>query len=828
MNKKPGKDELIAHWRQRDKQAQSLVDHLLETSKLAEGFAAKVGLPEVGRVLGLVHDLGKASQEFQDYLRTNEGLISPDEDGFSQARRGKIDHSTAGAQLVYQKLANRGQEGKLLAQILALTLASHHSGLIDCLTPSGENNFGRRITKGDKETHLTETMSKLPGVEIQLKEILAQSIEKHFWEKLIGMKDAEKDVTLPFKHGLLARFLLSCLLDADRLDTADFETPENEVIRNYGNYLPWQILIRRLEAKFAEFAQKTSQMEPGKALEVNQLRAQVGQACLDAATKPKGIYQLTVPTGGGKTLASLRFALHHAQAHKMERVFYVVPYITIIDQNAGKVREILETEEERDKVVLEHHSNLTPEQETRRHNLLAEDWDAPIVFTTQVQFLEALFSAGTRDARRMHQLANSVIILDEIQTVPIKIVHMLNAALRFLTHDCGSTVVLCTATQPPLDRLPENPYRALTIQPEQKIIPNEAELFEKLKRVEVHDERKPGGLTNAEIADLAELALQEKGSVLVVVNTRATAQALYQQIKALNLGVRIYHLSTNMCPAHRVDVLNEVRSKLQAKEKVICVSTQLIEAGVDIDFGAVIRALAGLDSIAQSAGRCNRNGMREGLGSVWVVNPQEENLDRLAEIKIRRDHALRVLDDFKDDPEPFEKDRIGLNAIATYYNFYYQSQKGEMDYPVSANSSVGRNDDLFNLLSLNNLSTNAYKSLHQAAPEILMRQSFQSAAREFQVIDSPTRGVVVPYRGGKEIINDLCGAFALEKLGRLLKQAQRYSVNLFVYQFDTLFKAGAIKEVQSGAGIYHLDEQYYSEEFGWSSEPVQSMETLIK
>jgi len=300
----------------------------------------------------------------------------------------------------------------------------------------------------------------------------------------------------------------------------------------------------------------------------------------------------------------------------MDRVFYIVPYITIIDQNADKVRDILERANERDKVVLEHHSNLTPEQETHRHNLLAENWDSPIVFTTQVQFLETLFGSGTRDARRMQQLANSVIIFDEVQTIPIKITHLFTTALRFLVHDCGATVVLCTATQPPFDNL-ENTYRELKITPEQHIIQNEPELFKQLKRVEVHDERKPSGLTNAEIADLVECALQEKGSVLIVVNTRASAQALYKEIKGRQLCAATYHLSTNMCPAHRMDVLeNKIKPKLKANEPVICVSTQLIEAGVDIDFGAVIRALAGLDSIAQSAGRCNRHGMREELGSV--------------------------------------------------------------------------------------------------------------------------------------------------------------------------------------------------------------------
>lgn len=827
-------DELIAHWRKRDQEAQLLLTHLAETADLAEGFAKKIGLPQIGKILGLLHDFGKASKKYQLYLRSGEGLINPDEDAYidPKAQKGKIDHSTAGAQLVYQKLASRGHEGKFLAQFLALAIASHHSGLIDCLTPDGKNNFQRRMDKLDEDTHFSEAVEKLPGIVQQLEEILTHPIEQQFFKRLYeDIKEVgDSKETLAFKRGLLARILLSCLLDADRLNTADFENPRNELLRNYGKYHPWSVLIERLEFKFDEYARITEQMDKSsRAYEVNQLRAQVVQACLDFSQKPKGIYRLTVPTGGAKTMSSLRFALHHAEAHKMDRIFYVVPYITIIDQNADEVRKVLEDRDKNGKylenVIFEHHSNLTPEKETRRHNLLAENWDAPVVFTTQVQFLESLFSAGTRDARRMHQLANSVIILDEVQTVPIKMIHLFNVAMRFLVHDCGATVLLCTATQPPLENT-GNDHRGLTVPLENHIIQNEQELFEKLKRVEVYDRCKPGGWTGVEIGDLAEYALNEKGSVLLVLNTRASASMLYQEIKARNLA-KTYHLSTNMCPAHRLDMLEEVKAKLKADEPVICVSTQLIEAGVDIDFGAVIRALAGLDSIAQSAGRCNRHGWRDGMGSVWVVNPVEENLDRLPDIKTGREKTQTVFDEFKEDAKRFGNDRIGLNAIAGYYRYYFRVRKNEMDYPVDANSTIERDDDLFSLLSSNTLAVKAHNNGTQAAPDILLRQSFQSAGKLFHIIDSVTRGVVVPYKDGKTIITDLCSAPELEKQRKLLKKAQRYSVNLFAYQFDKLARIGVIKEVQPGTNVYYLDEQYYSNEFGWSDEPVGDMKLLI-
>lgn len=821
---------LLAHIRN-DGKEQLLINHLIGTSSLSEQYASKIGLPEIGRIIGLMHDFGKACQEYQNYLRTQAGLINPDEDNYSTSHHGDVDHSTAGAQLVYEKLSNRGREGRILAQFIALAIASHHSGLIDCLKPNGLNEFKRRIEKSDEDTNLAEARSKLPEIEKQLDVILAQPIEKKFVAKIFDeMKEAgdNSKLNLVFKHGLLARFLLSCLLEADRLNTADFEHPSNKAIRNCGNYIPWEVLINRLEAKYAEYAKKTAEMKPGRALEVNQLRAEVAQACLGAANKPKGIYQLTVPTGGGKTEASLRFALHHAKAHRMERIFYIVPYITIIDQNADKIRKTLEIEEERGTVVLEHHSNFVPEDDTRyRYNLLAENWDAPIVFTTQVQFLESLFGSGTRDARRMHQLANSVIIFDEVQTIPLKIIHMFNAALRFLTHDCGATAVLCTATQPPLDKLP-NAYRSLVIAPDYKIIQNSEDLFRKLKRVEVHDERKPGGWTNAEIVDLAKHALQEKGSVLIVVNTRHSALALYQEIKSRNWGVPLHHLSTNMCPAHREDVIEEITTQLQNNKPVICISTQLIEAGVDIDFCSVIRALAGLDSIAQSAGRCNRHGMREAGGSVWVVNFQEENLDRLEDIKSGREHAQWILDDFKNDPEQFGRDPIGLEAILRYYKSYYDAHQNELYYPLNKNSSFERDDHLFNVLSVNKLAIEAYQAIHHHCPDIFLRQSFHTASREFRVIDTLARGVIVPYKKGEDIIIELCSDSELEKKGKLLKLAQRYSVSLFDHQFTHLLQTGAVHGVQQNAGICYLDKQYYSKEFGWNDEPVSNMDELIQ
>jgi CRISPR-associated endonuclease/helicase Cas3 len=825
--------ELLAHVRQSDRQTQTLTEHLRAVARLTGQFAGVIGLTEAGEALGLLHDLGKASRQFQNYLLSHEGFIAPDTDDFIDARamRGRIDHSTAGAQLIYDSLWNKGPKERAAAQVLALCIASHHSGLIDCVTPKGEDDFQRRMLKNDADTHKLEAVTNMEVIRREFADILGRGLVDQIYARLMRLQREGGNETrnvLMFKAGLLIRFLLSCLLDADRLDTADFEMPENALLRNYGQYPPWSVLVARLEEKFAAFAAQAQAARRSPAATVNQLRAQVADACLEAAAQPQGTYRLTVPTGGGKTFASLRFALNHAQQHGLTRVFYIIPYTSIIDQNADEVRKVLEDRDEHgrflDRIVLEHHSNLTPDEESRRHSLLAENWDAPVVFTTQVQFLEALFAGRTRSPRRMHQLANSVIILDEAQTIPINTFHMLNVALRFLVEDCGATVVLCTATQPPLDKIPAE-HRQLVVPAANRIIHNEEELFGELRRVKVFQRCKVGGWSVAEVAELAEDQLRDKGSTLIVVNTKKSALYLYEAIKTRRIpGVRLYHLSTNMCPAHRIAILQEIKERLEHKSPVICVSTQLIEAGVDIDFGAVVRYLAGLDSVAQAAGRCNRHGARSELGHVWIVNPQEEHLGSLRDILEGREIASWLLDDFAAFPQTFDNDLLGLKAMELYYLRYYERRKAEMDYPVPETSCVGRADSLFALLSLNELSEQAYQGSHgNRRPEIAFKQSFHSAAREFRVISAPTQGVIAPWRDGAAIIDALRSSADLTKQRQLLKQAQRYTISLYAGAFGRLVAAGAIHEIQEGSGIYYLDERYYSPKFGASDDIVSDM-----
>jgi len=824
--------KFIAHLREKDREEQSLEEHLEEASVLAGKFAKKIGLEKHGELIGLLHDLGKATFEFYRYIGSATGLIDPDEDDYIDAsgKKGKIDHSSAGAQIIYNYFSDKGKESVFTSQILSLIIASHHSGIIDCLTPDGIDNYSRRMNKADEKTRTKEALTNVNDtVKRKMEEILSDSnFVNDFNLKLKSLQERnDSNDTFMFKVGLLTRFLFSCLIDADRLNTADFEFPERLNLKNQGNYVPWPMLIDKLEKHLSDFENKAENKNKEQE-KVNKLRRQISDHCLKFSDHPKGLYQLTVPTGGGKTLSSLRFALNHACHREMERIIYVIPYTSIIDQNAETVRKIMigETGKEVDvsDIVLEHHSNLTPEEETTHQKLLAENWDAPIVFTTMVQLLETLFGYGTRNARRMHQLANAVIIFDEIQTLPVQCVYLFNIAIRFLLKACGSTVILCTATQPLLNSEILG-KKALAIGPEQQMMPGVSKLFEALKRVEVFDRCKVGGWTIEEVTGLVEEELNETGSVLVIVNTKKSAIALFQQVRKIPKA-KVYHLSTNMCPAHRLQYLQEIKDCLISEQPVICVSTQLIEAGVDIDFGSVIRYLAGLDSIAQAAGRCNRNGARAQRGRVFVVNPLEDKLNKLTDIKIGRDKTERILEEFKTDSAQFEEDILGLKAMERYYQYYFYERKEDMSYTVAPNSEAGRLDNLFDLLAINPKSVQEYQRINAYSPEICLRQSFMTAAKIFQAIDSRTQGVIVPYGEGNRIISELCGIKDLHTQYRLLREAQRYSVNVYRNQFDELIKQKIIYEVQEGAGIFYLDKQYYSDEYGMSEVKVKEMDFL--
>jgi len=806
--------EFTARYRQSDGTPQPLFEHLDGVASLAEQFASKIGLPVCGTLLGLLHDLGKYHKEFQDYLKSSEGRLEPDDDDYIDPRkaRGKIDHSSAGAQHVWCE-SGKTPLRQLAANIMSLCIASHHSGLIDCLSPNGTDVFSKRMNKGDDKTHYHNALTCLDeDIRARIKMLL----ESHGLEselKTIGQRvqqTATSPVTGQFALGFLTRFLFSALIDADRLNSA-----ERTVLARPD----WNLLSGILEANLAGFTVRNN---------IDTIRANISNACRQSAEREKGLFQLTVPTGGGKTLASLRFALHHAAKYGMDRIIYVVPFTSIIDQNARVARSIFAFQELTGKqVVLEHHSNLTPEQDTNESKLLAENWDAPIIYTTAVQFLETLFAGGTRGVRRLHQLANAVIVFDEIQTIPIRTVHLFNNAINFLVSQCGSTAVFCTATQPLLDRVdPLKGAARLSANPEM-MGKNVDDLFRDLHRARIKDHCKDGGWTVDEVAETAEEELADSGSVLIIVNKKSQAKELFERLRGTT--EHVYHLSTSMCPAHRMAILDKIKVCLDPDkpQPVICVSTQLIEAGVDVDFGSVIRYLAGLDSIAQAAGRCNRNGRRE-AGRVLIVNAANENLDSLNDIRTAQAIATRVLGEYRDDPAQFDHNLQNPKVMERYYFYHFFNRSQEMAFPVTNKDIKGMpgKGDLLTLLSTNCNAVEIYKNDQRQAPQTPLRQAFMSAAEAFKVIDSPTEGVIAPYGDGERIITALM-CCPPEDRDLLLKKAQRYSVNLFPHEMKKLKEARAVMEVWLGSGIYYLNERHYSVDFGASTDGVAEMKTII-
>ena len=840
--------DYIAHIRKSDQKPQPLQTHLTEAAAIAKLLATKLNLEQAGELLGLMHDFGKYSQIFQNYIRRVNNIgFNFDQDDEDSFKGG--DHSTAGAQWVYRKLRKFGAAqgiGELFGQMLGLCIASHHGeGLIDCLDGEGNPKWIERFNKTDELTHLAEC-------ERNADEVIRQKAHELAGENLIrsllkAVKPIISDSTInekikEFYLGCLTRFLFSCLIDADRINSSDFEREAQKEVRRLAEKPDWQSAIDKLEVKLAGFENRPAEeIKP-----IDEIRRKISDDCLKRASDSQGIYTLTVPTGGGKTLASLRYALHHAQKHNLDRIIYIIPYTSIIDQNAEEVRKIycLDLKEddngefhscrecsECEKWVLEHHSNLEPEKQSWQDKLLSENWDKPIVFTTMVQFLDAWFGGGTRGARHIHPMTNAVLIFDEIQTLPVKCVHLFCNVLNWLTTFGKSTAILCTATQPllgesGLQNFPEDKRGSITARgllrlPENAEIMGKHQdldkLFEELSRVEIRFNEKAGGWNVDEAGAFLLEQFATTPSCLFIVNTKKWAQELYQYCQRQNVPPEVlFHLSTNQCAAHRKAIFDTIKARLEKKQPVICISTQLIEAGVDISMACVIRALGGLDSIAQAAGRCNRH-KEVDKGLVYVLNLQEQDFTRiLPDIQAGKTHAERVFRDFAG------QDILQPAAMELYFEYYFYQRSDEMAYSIK-NSATG---SLLDWLSDNALNPYGEKNNKRSKPLPLLMQSFKSAGRAFQAIDAPTHAVIVPYGEGAELIAKLCGEWDPKEMHRTLQKAQRYSVNVFPNVWGKLQKENALHETIEGSGIYYLKGRPYNDDFGLSVDETSDMTFL--
>lgn len=724
--------------KEKDKrQWQLLKDHLHNTGRIAAGFVKSTGLEKTACVAGLLHDVGKYAPEFQRRL---EGLDI------------KVDHSTAGA-VEAEKLY--GPVGRMLAYIIA----GHHCGLPDWGSRADESSLEARLNKKLNDYSAYAGEMELPPP----REVVFSSVTP-----ATGMG---------FSAQFLTRFLYSCLVDADFLDTEKYLDAERAGRRNRGYSLkPLADTLDRFLDQLCAGAPDTP---------VNRKRREILANCRERAQQRPGLFTLTVPTGGGKTLSSLSFALRHALKYGKERVIYVIPYTSIIEQNAAVFRNILGAQN-----ILEHHSNFAyPREEqaetegehtvemVQKLKLAAENWDMPLVATTNVQFFESLFASRSSKCRKLHHMANSVIIIDEAQVIPTGFLKPCLCALVELVANYNATVVLCTATQPALGKFLPEGFKPV------EIIDDPDGLYGAFKRVHVHN---AGEISDDELVE----RMEKHPKVLCIVNSKKHARLIYERMS----GQGAFHLSTRMCPAHRTEVLKTIKERLKQKQGLCrVVSTQLIEAGVDVDFPVVYRSMAGIDSIAQSAGRCNREGLCRS-GDVYVFWPEPHGmpagwLSRTASL------GGMVLKRYRDP--------LGLKAVKEYFSLLYDVDAGELD-------KKGILADI-------------------REQEKQLKFPFRSIAEKFKLIEDNTSTVIIPW-------DDECKKTLLEAEnsrfpGIYARKLQRYGVEVYEKEFNELLACGALELVAGRFYVLREEvfERYYSRETGLNpfTESMFLHDTLI-
>jgi CRISPR-associated endonuclease/helicase Cas3 len=792
----------IAHIRESDHKVQTVEEHLLGVRDLAEAYGEKIGVRHLTGLAGMLHDLGKYSVEFRDYIV--EAVNNPD----SPPKRGSVDHSTAGGKLLYQYFHAEGKINLykgIIAEIVGNAIISHHSYLQDFLNPESESNYLNRvrdkvliefdITKQNFFEHIMNEEDFHNYVDMA-----AIELEKFLAKEPPGNREKQ----LMF----LTKFIFSALIDADRTNTRLFEEDKIDEATDKQEQL-FDTYYERLMTKIHSFNNQQNAHTP-----INLLRTAMSNQCDQFAENPSGIYTLSIPTGGGKTLASLRYALKHVKRYNKKRIIYVVPYTTIIEQNAAEVRKILMDEAN----ILEHHSNVVEDNNVVDENqsgtanglqklkLAKDNWDSPIIFTTMVQFLNVFYANGSRNIRRLHNLSESVIIFDEVQKVPIPCVSLFNQALNFLKTYAYCSIVLCTATQPALDFVE---YK-LEINTDAEMIESLDGVIGAFKRVEIIDQATNETFNTEKLFEFIKVKMEEVQSILVILNTKTVVKNLYNQLKEKTSSIPIYHLSTSMCAAHRNKILDEVRHQLSEGNKIICISTQLVEAGVDVSFDCVIRSLAGLDSIAQAAGRCNRHGEKD-IQTVYVIDHEEEKLDRLKEIKVGKQVARKILIDMRSDKTSHGGDILSKRAMERYFKEYYTEFATNLNYFIPKFkkemtellcSKKERNDYYL-----------AYFAMKGERPPLFIANSYKTAAENFHVIDNITTSVIVPYEDGIEIIAELNSNGSIDDLTRLLRKAQQYTINLYKNEIDQLAGNGGLVSYFDGK-ILALKEGAYNKEFG--------------
>ena len=719
----------IAHIRESDGKEQTLSSHCRNVAALCSRGAEIVGLSKLAELIGLTHDMGKATDEFEDYLRAalrDDKANSPHH------------HAPTGAIYAYRRWFMRENAPaceRAAAQIAMLCILGHHAGLTDCLDVKGKSMLLKNMKDEAVPVHADEAIAWfLQNIadEAEL-DALFESACRELSALFHDLDRPSADTAVAL--GLVSRLMLSALVDADRWDSACFEYDENPF--EAASAPDWNALLNTFE----RFRQTHLSGEG----EINRIRADISDLCWQKAASETGVVTLSVPTGGGKTFSSLRYALRHAALNGQRRIFYIIPYNTILDQNARDIREALADYPS----ILEHHSNVVIESEDEQdtYKRLTERWDSDIIFTSLVQFLNACYAAPNSAARRFHALTNAVLIFDEIQSLPKACKVLFERAIQFLTQYCRSTVVLCTATQPRL---------SLTPAPVE-LMPHVEALYERLKRVRYIPQLDADRTCASAGAEIARL-LEEK-SVLAILNTKAAAWSVYDEATrilrerghalaafdpllpedALADAARAcspdeilcVHMSTLLCPAHRKKLIAWIKAWLRAGRRVLCVSTALIEAGINVSFPVVIRDLAGLPSVVQAAGRANRN-MEYGCGDVLIWNFPEEAraLAHLEDVQHGADITRTFLNSASIDNDELDSPKM----IENYFNQEARYIEEKQKFPVEVREDgLRKSCYLTELLGKNTQIVSGigkYKSLKP----LVLRQSFRTAGQYFYVI----------------------------------------------------------------------------------------------
>lgn len=799
-----------AHYREEDDAIQTVEEHLYGVGVKCEKYAEQLNLRNTGRLLGLLHDMGKLTDDFYNYI---EESVRRQKSGEVKLNK-TVDHGKHGAMLILERYHNKDIYGKIMSEVAAMLICYHHGGLEDYLSP--DLSTGLLIRCGWSNDKITEDSAYKTARKRFFERVISQDALDELFQKAV--EELKEYITKFNQSGgdvyynlhLLIKFLYSCLIDADRYDTYLFmqnKTEREETVgeKSLGEEASIQVLWKEFSSRLAVGEENFRKKKTNGDMEevIKTLRQDIWKQCNDFGYNAEGIYTLTVPTGGGKTLSSLRYALNHARNKRKKRILYVLPFTAIIEQNASVVRDILDAGD----YLLEHHSNVAEDKETSKEEieyrqLLTERWTSPIIFTTMVQFLNTFFSGGTKNIRRMHNLTDTILIFDEIQALPVKCISLFNEAINFLYNYCRDTVILCSATQPGLDKV------AHKMHINQEIISDIKEKFEDFKRMEVIDARYKSKLSLPQCGDFVSDIKKDNESILIIMNTKKTAEEVYKEVKNKcgEDGINFYFLSTNLCPAHRKEIIKEMKEVLSKHRQIICVSTQLIEAGVDISFACVIRHLAGLDSIAQASGRGNRNG--EGtIKSTYIIQLEEEPLGSLDDIGLGENCTINVLDDYRRDSEKFDNNLLSPKAIRHYYSYFYNDEMIEknMDFPI-------KNTSIYKMLTQPQLK-NEYKNRTNIVYPMNFEFQFKTAGDAFAVIDELSEAVLVSYGEGKDIIAILQSGNSKYPDYKLIRSAQPYMVNVSKKTLQQLSDKRAVY-MDKNSGVWILDSGYYDDELG--------------